>query len=664
MSCINQALIKGLPAKHKEVLGFYPDLLVFQHNAEQYQTHWDELAGAKYLYTTGYVTRPASAWRYAFESFKGWLGFNNHCKKEKVQISLQKLAYYGYLKGYSGFLSDPTHYPLPESFLELIRNPRANDISKAIQTALTSYFVENASSIVPDNTFATISNSNSFGSTFARLGLWRQIPKIDPQNEGLTKRAFEELERQPTRGIHYRFLPNSQYAIFAALRYIAKAEFEKTNLLYNFPLLNACKPNAQLYLEKARAFHPDIINTHLTLYIDYFLEKSNYEEAFKLIQQLSDIELAGSYLVKNYTTAQHHTFVAKDSPLGKFLANHYLKQSSSLQNTRLALCFNSNIKIDAPDRYFSLLVEEKCYDEAYQLFADNNGVAFLAQDRRLLANHFDSISRTDYESACRNRELQEWQTAQFETLRCLEAKRKALALEPKPAREEHCKIHRRLYAQLLIDEETSGHSAAECEIEKIVKAVKILDECKTEAPSKKEEANLNKSLAKGLMRQVDYLVYKFSVPLLWSRDSATRIKHKGDHATNFELALDALKRVVHLLKNPKDAEEKQILGKAYYLIADISKFFDLGENHADYYKLAMDTVPKNPFYIYNYSLVAKNKEQLRERAQPLLKDLGYSMEECGWWYPDRWQQEGHSTTIKDIHSIEPSAPRSIMGFTF
>ena len=87
----------------KNALYFYPDDLYYQLSKTQYQREWVKLGQGKggfLIVQQGQLNRVG--WlHYGFEHVKGWLGFNHACQPEKIRMAAQKLAYYGYLKGFN-----------------------------------------------------------------------------------------------------------------------------------------------------------------------------------------------------------------------------------------------------------------------------------------------------------------------------------------------------------------------------------------------------------------------------------------------------------------------------------------------------------------------------------------------------------------------------------
>src|SRR5436190_1214666 len=144
MTRINRSLIKAIPTALQESLGYYPDILFYQHNSKEYKEKLTRLAHARFIYSDGYTLRRAGFLRFSFESIKGMLGFINHCEGQKVQLSLQKFAFYGYLNSFpQKNLSGLKHHGLSHNYIHLVSQSRNSQNSALIQTILINFYVDN-----------------------------------------------------------------------------------------------------------------------------------------------------------------------------------------------------------------------------------------------------------------------------------------------------------------------------------------------------------------------------------------------------------------------------------------------------------------------------------------------------------------------------------------
>lgn len=66
------------------------------------------------------------------------------------------------------------------------------------------------------------------------------------------------------------------------------------------------------------------------IFIEYFLEKNEFAQAFKLIEKLKNTEKACAYLIKHFTASQHQAMVTPGTPLARELAKHYARDKKIL----------------------------------------------------------------------------------------------------------------------------------------------------------------------------------------------------------------------------------------------------------------------------------------------------------------------------------------------
>lgn len=659
---IRYDLLFKLPKSLLSYLVYYPDIISFQHNDAQYFQHWHALTTSKYIYTNGYVIEPTNWFMYAFQSFKGWLGFDNHCQTEKVQFSLEKLAYYGYLRGYDQSVVRQMHYySLPAEYLDLVdtqtKNPQTTN-------ALQQRLILDYNNLIVPYTSKYLYANYAFGQTLKRLNLPEEIPLLDPQNKDLVEATITALE--PVQSINlsnlqkhfaepkYSYPKHSLYAQKMAEHYIKAAKAEKGSFFYGMSLISSAKPKAQLLLERARQIDPIAYNKELNLYIEHHLEHKEFDDAFNLINQLLDVDRAVKYLVERFTAQQHVRYLIQDTPLALKLAQHILQENNTIQNIALAAHYDSHLAEHNPDKVFMLLVQTKKYDEAYALFEKHHKIVqFPHQQLETLAQHFDNVGEALYEQGADQRENKLWDKAEKNYLDSLYAKKKAATLLPDAYMEVYY-THRRLYAQLLIDSDAENHKG---QLEVINKAIRLLDGCfpKTDLERKRHQ----KALAKGLMSQIAYISAKIKVGVTYDCDTDEQRRHKEEHQTNFAQIRSSLLRVIELLTPIDDSKQRLILAQAHFTLADIILFFSLGEEYRSHFEKAARLAPENPIYIFKiadllYGIDGSEEEYelYRDDAIQKLKTKGYQVLDFVHWDAERWSNNTIAASyIPDIHIL-------------
>ncbi|WP_133135123.1 hypothetical protein [Legionella rowbothamii] len=661
---IRHDLLFKLPQYLLSHLVYYPDIIPFQHNEAQYSQHWNLLTKSKYIYTNGYVIEPTNWFMYAFQSFKGWLGLNNHCQTEKVQFSLEKLAYYGYLRGYDQSPARKMHYyPIPTDYLDLVDT---NIKAKKQKTthSLQQRLILDYNNLVAPYTSEYLYAHYVFGQTLEELNLSEEIPLLDPQNVNLVETTIATLESVQSLNFNhlqkhiaapkYKYPKSSLYAQKMAEHYIKAAKTEKGRFFYGVNLLSSAKPKAQLLLERAKQIDPIAYNKELNLYIEHHLEHKEFDEAFNLINQLSNLDKALKYLLEKFSAEQRTGYVIQDSPLALKLAQHILQENDTVHNIELASHYDSHLAEHNPDKAFALLVQTKKYEEAYALFEKHHKLMqFPASQIKLLAQHFDSIGETLYEQGADERANKLWDKAEKNYLNSLYAKKKAAALLPEAYIEVYY-THRRLYAQVLIDADAES---AKGQLEVINKAIRLLDGCfpKTDEEKKRHQ----KALAKGLMSQVAYLSAKIKVGVTYDCDSDEQKRHHEAHQTNFTQIRSSLLRVIELLTMTDESEQKLVLAKAHFILADMILFFNLGEEYRTHFEKAARLAPENPIYLFKVSELLygiegseEDYERNRDYAIQQLKAQSYQVMDFVHWDAERWNKNSLAASfIPDIHIL-------------
>lgn len=649
MSLTREDLLWSLPEHSRDYLVYYPDILLFHHNVLQYEHDWKTLAQSKYLYTNGYQIQPTNWFFYAFQTVKGWFGFENYCDQKKINYTLKKFAFYGYLCGYSQTaLASMNYYPIQPSYLDRVTGPKTEQTTHLLQTQLISDYV---ASIEPQNRhpyLLRINNNYLYGEIWHHLKQWREIPFLDPQNMLLINKTIEQLEPLDSSPAHYSFQLHSQYAKQVAMYYLKLAKNEKQSMLYGWNWLSSAQKKAQKYLDRAQYFDRQTCSEELPSFIDYYLEKKDYDQAFQLINQLTDLSLALDYLLKHFTEELRLKLVQKDSPLAIVLAEHYLKNNNKLASIELALTLDSKLEEHNPVAVFTLKVSKSHYEEAFNLFQKYKKTNPLPlEPRKTLATHFDELGEMCYEEGKKYKLSKDWGKAKRSYFDSMIAKKKAYFLTEFNEHKEDWYTHQRLYAQLLIQSDIEN---SEGQIETLIQAVNLLDNCHSENMEEKEYHQI--ALTQGLMRQVDYLIKKIEVPILYSRDYETQKRHNTQHQPTFQQIKIILNRVIDLLKETKNESLKMQLAKAHFILGDMIMFFDLEEEYLTHFRAAMDNAPENPFYLLRVSEKFElERPTLAEKGISLLKKLGYSVTDYADWDNERWEKEHKCSVIKNIHDL-------------
>lgn len=646
MPYINIRLRHKIPGYLREIMAYYPDVLLFQLNQIQYDHLWSQLISAKYLYTDGYEIKATSWFMYALQTIKGWLGFENYCNPEKVSYTLNKLAYYGYTKQFhQPDFSLLLQYPLSSEIGALV----THDYNSSTTSQLQSELIKEYFKVDPHlNAFHRLDEHHRFGESWVKIAAYELIPQLDPQNINLITEVIRVLEQQNRSPPDIVFLPGSKYAQIAAQYYYNKA---KNTPLPSFVMrLLWSDPRPEL-LNKALLYDPQIAKKDAQRFIAHHLAQQEYQSAFNLIDLLKDSQLILNCLLAIPET-ERHTLIQKNTPIAAIMAKYYLER----KQYPLAQQIYDALEEINPEAAFSIAIQEKNYVKAYDLFNQyETKVVFPMSERQHLAGVFFDIAERKYEMARTYRAKKEWQKALQNYHFSLVQKKAAHHLNPskKYLAEVYC--HKRLYANALIDADLDLCDPEQSNIAAIEKAIALLRECHS---TNEEEHKNTIALANGLMRRIDTLREKISFPSP-PIDNARLNAHKNAHQQSITIFIKTLRELIILLEGSNEQELRLKRGKAHYLLADVHSYFNINApdiNH--HYQMAMHAVPENPFYILRVTeLFEIERNKLRPIAINYLKNMGYTAIDYLHWFDERWVKRDHIIwDVKDIHQPPIATP--------
>jgi len=583
-------------------------------------------------------------------------------------MSLKKLAYYGYVEEYAQeALGTMKYYPLKEQFISLVSKKRNDETTKELQQDLITYFTRCTYSTNEFNswnyiyTFTSYNDKKIFGASWANILQWQEIPALDPQDDALIQATLKQLVVPVGEHSNYPFISSSLFVRKAVEFYVGKAKEERQGFLYKFLGVTNALKNAHHYLKMALELDPECDKVYLTDYIDFHIEKSEYKQAYGLMKQLPILDDAVYYLLNKFPKKQRLALVDKDSPLAKKLASALLQKNEVEE----ASYYVSDLAALSPEQTFILWLSKGEFDNAYELFIRNEKPQwFNKQARQQLADHFSKEGEHLYDEGSELRKTlsptsssEHWTKAKHLYAQSMVAKKKAYDLTLSNEDKEQMDIHKRLYAQLLIDADTALQKATTVDVASMQRAVGLLDQCQ---PVEKDEKKHHlRAQVKGLMRQVEHLTHLIKVPALYSRDRRAFKSHIEEHQENFESIQRLLERVISLLKNTKKPELRLVLGKAHFIMGDMALFFDLEIEYKVHFKNAIEAVPDNPYYVLRGSEHFEQKKNTwQKKGLSLLKKLGHQATDYIHWDEERWNQgEPVYGTIHSIHA-EPEPKKT------
>ncbi len=657
MPYINVRLWNKIPGYLREIMVYYPDVLLFQLNQIQYNNLWEQLISAQYLYSDGYEIRPTNWFMYAFQTIKGWLSFENYCHPEKISYTLNKLAYYGYTKQFhQPDFSLLSQYHLSSEIRDLVVRDYNDQTTAQLQSELIKDYFRVDPHLNIDSVYHRLNMHHRFGESWAKIAAYEIIPQLDPQNDSLITEIIRLFDQQDSSPTDITFLPGSKYARHAAQYYCNKA---KNTPLPSFLMrLLWTDPRPDLF-RKALVYDPEIAKKDAQSFIDHHITQKEYQSAFNLIDLLTDSKLILNRLLTIPET-ERHALIQKNTPIAAIIAKYYLEK----KNYALAQQLYSNIEELSPEAAFSIALQEKNYVKAYELFKRHETkVVFSMAERHELSRIFFDAAERKYETAKMHRAKKEWQEALQHYYFSLVQKKAAHHLTSSEEYLEEVYCHKRLYANALIDADLDLYDPEQSDVAAIEKAITLLREC--DSTNKEEQHRHTIALANGLMRRIDTLREKisFSYP---PSDVSLLNEHKNKHQQSIATFIKTLKELIILLEGSKDKELLLKLGKAHYLLADVQLYFDINAPDINqHHQMAMQAVPKNPFYILRVAeLFELEKSKLQPIAIHYLKKMGYKVIDYVHWFEERWvKRHDIICEVKDIHQ-PPIEAHKTNGWSF
>ena len=182
----------------KADLYFFPDILFYDLDENQYSAEWNKLnatRGGYLMVSSGKLCR-VSIFQFLFQHIKGWFGFHNACHPDKIVMSAMKFFYFGYLSEYNQ--SQATHimrswktvYQPTHFFIQAGNTRRSNVTSTNMQRLLLHFYQTHLRGLQVKSVRPRDSNHPSclayqFGQTYALRREWNAFTYLDPQNSRL-----------------------------------------------------------------------------------------------------------------------------------------------------------------------------------------------------------------------------------------------------------------------------------------------------------------------------------------------------------------------------------------------------------------------------------------------------------------------------------------------
>jgi tetratricopeptide (TPR) repeat protein len=636
---------------------YRPDFICYDMDNREYQQFWSEIKDHPkgQLYTDGIQVVKVSWLRSIFEAFKGWLGFENHCQTNKVEMTLAKVAYHGYLKGYRPNTFQQLNQPLiSDRFQSLVNADRTNANSATLQHLLMSYYISNSDAI--SNT--PIERTYPFGQTWIDHQFYQLVPSLDPQEAKIISESI--------RGMHYSsvfaegrdYFPSSPFASSYAEYLAGQSRFEVA-LQWSPQVRFLYKEQYIRFFLSQKKTNPQALNSAMELIAALSSQEDqakalNYiKEYFSFSEQVEHttpypqlrMKLAQSYLVD--AKAEKDRFALTKLFIGNKvipLLTHALRlvpdilaQDNSMQEIVL--------KEEWFIYQFKEAIKDQRFTDAKQLFETHPAFKFEKSHlMQLRASYLEEMNAKQL-SAKTAFEQGEYQLAESTALEVVDIARKVALITPQDTPIINANVE---YAATLLAIDMAQHpDSKNADMKALSKAQQLLNNCSISDNSPRYKQLYNNLL----LRKIECLMEQIRVPIDFNDNHLVRAEFVPQIKGKLDLFRKNLDTFIQLNENNKSLGMRQILGRLLYLKGDVFYFFTRNKQEAlPHFKRASELMPENPYYRYRYYECANDER--RHNVWTEIEEMRYlNGSHYNMWETERWNDERVMSEGFDIHNI-------------
>ncbi|BCA96723.1 hypothetical protein TUM19329_30840 [Legionella antarctica] len=652
-----------LTQHYKETgLVYLPDFMIYNIDEREYRNFWSRIKNypQNRLYTDGLQVYRVNWLQSLFQLLKGWLGFDNHCATDKVELTLAKIAYYGYLRGFHPVEFDEYNPPIiSDRFKSLIGSERNNQNSVQLQQLLMSYYLTHSTNFPTLN--QPILQDFPFGHTLVREQLYALVPSIDPQ-EG-------QIVTQSIRGIHGQNTSAQQSDCFKLSPF---AEAYAAHLVGENRLTEALNWSEQVKFN----FKEQFIDFYIS---QKYCDSEALQKAVELIKILfrSPNETAQANAVnciKQHFSPEEQLYHLQSCPeLRTRVAVTYLEEAKAEKN-RFSL-----IKLIHGDKVLPLLahavkldpgildqdnsmqdivmkeewttfqfneaIKDKRFQKAKMLFEKHPYFNFNKKNVMTLRNYLDS--EIDSKALLIKTALKKNDVCLAEKT-ALELVIIAKLIARITPHENPLLAANVKYAQtLLYIDEINNPDVKNADLNRLNKAQEKLNQCTLFNNFPGTDPVLNKVL----LRKINCLIEKIRVSVLFDGSWQVREVFVKEHQAEIAALKNSLNAFISLNDKKQSKEFRPILGKMHYLLGDVIHFFTRNKEDAiPHFKRAFQVMPENPYYRLRYYEMTGHDRY--SDAVKEIDNIGFlQYTKYSHWMTERWNDEQFMSEGMDIHNV-------------
>ncbi|KTD75688.1 hypothetical protein [Legionella waltersii] len=647
---------------------YLPDFIIYDMDEEDYQSFWHSIAGhpKEQLYTDGVQIYRVSWLQSLFQRFKGWLGFENHCHPKKVDFTLAKVAYIGYLHGFKSEDFAQFNPPLiSKSFMDSLLKKRNDQTTTELQHQFITYFYAHSTEIAPYLNYRQ--QNYRFGDGFLQNELLSLIPTLDPQNAELIRDSTHSLYDKFLYPAHAYFFAGSKYAEAYADYLASRAQFERA-LMWSDSVTDRYKQgfiNYYIALDDQNALEKSIElmdklsqspSTQDQLFvIEALKENFSKDEQLRYLKAKPKLrhELAKSYLedARKEKNKWVLTKIFTGNNLLPLLTHAVNLDDSILEHD--SLMNDMTLKKEWITYQFKEDIKHKRLEHARELYEKNPEFQFNSTDLGILLEHYETELETTEKKLKSNLVRSNTEEARQLAEQALHFARQIAKLSPE---DNPLRATMNTYVQSLLEVDIKEHpNVKEASLPDLAKLLQFIKENQffNQSPDLKKTGNDVR------LRAIDCLIEKVRVPLNFTSDFRSRPAIVKEKEKYLQLLLLNLETFEKLNFGDKSPQIKLALGRIYYLQADIRLFFYEDEKAAlPLFQKAHETVPTNLYYKLKYYELTKNEARFQVIQD--IDSLDY-LQHAKYidWQKERWNEELFMSVGFNIHAAPQVKAKSL-----
>ena len=654
----------------EEGMAYLPDFEIYDLHEGEYQTFWNKIRKhpQNRLYTDGVQVYRASWLQSFFQSFKGWLGFDNHCQTNKVELTLAKIAYHGYLRGFRSVDFDnysPTL--ISERFKTLINSTRDNKKSAELQKVMMTYYLT-YSAHFPE-LYQPIRQAYPFGRTLIREELYQLLPAIDPQDPQIISQAINGMHHRSESASSTDYFKGSSFSEAYADYLVEQRQYDEAQN-WSQQVKSRFKEHFIKFYLSQKDIDPAAVNKAIELIaalaesaneaeqkkaIDYIKQNFSHSEQYVYLNSYPELrnKVAKAYLNEAITERSRNRLVKallgnKVIPLlahAVRLNPNALSQDTSMQDVIL--------REDWTTYLFNEAITEKRFTDAGGVYEKHPLFKFDKTNLGILRDHY--FAELTNKTAAINAALVDRNTTLAEQI-ALERIEIAKTIARITPQDNPMVTVTKDYAETLLNIDEKEHpNVKDANLNRLNKAQELLKNAGLLNNSPMLKTVVNKLL----LRKIDHLMEQIKVPITFDSDWRLRDKFVSEHQIEIDALRNNLNTYIALNEKNKSKEARPILAKVYYFLGDVIAYIlRTKEEAVPYFKKASEVMPENLYYLLRYYQVAddERRDTVREKIEALGDFHGtkYDM-----WMEERWYDDKCMSAGMDIHNV-PSQDQGII----